>query len=110
MGRIALELEKRLAPGISGLWVFLPVKTILNSGFESVEKFASDWKTRHPLKMIQAGGGPRIQSGVIFTNDPSQAQEVLTVMGPYEAFTGMILDSATSTNPLSVNFKAGIIG
>jgi uncharacterized ferritin-like protein (DUF455 family) len=110
MGRVALELEKKLAPGVSGLWIFLPAKTILNSGFESIEKFASAWKARHPLKMIQAGGGPRIQNGIVFTNDPGQAQEVLTAMGPYEAFTGMILDSATSTSPLSVNFKAGIIG
>ena len=83
MGRVALELEKKLAPGVSGLWVFIPVKSILASGFKSVENFVAELKSRYPLKMIQAGGGPRVQSGVVFTNDPTQAREVLTVMGTF---------------------------
>jgi hypothetical protein len=110
MGRVALELEKKFAPGVPALWLFLPVKAILAAGFQSAEDFADEVKRRHPLKTVQVGGGARIESGVVFTNDPAQAREVLTIAGDYEALTLMILNSATSTSPLSVSFKAGTKG
>ncbi|MEO7162981.1 MAG: hypothetical protein ABI041_08680, partial [Bdellovibrionia bacterium] len=80
MGRVALELEKKLKPGVSGLWAFLPLREIKKQGYENAEGFASALVQKYPLKLVEVGGGEqRIESGVVFTNDPARAQEVLTV-------------------------------
>jgi len=82
MGRVALELEKQLAPGVSALWAFLPLREIMKRGFENVESFARELERRHPIhKTTTHSGENRIQSGVVFTNDPLRAKEVLTVIG-----------------------------
>ena len=80
MGRIALELEKQLLPGVSGVWVFIPLREVKKRGFQSFSSFAQELKQKYPLKMTRAGANLRIESGVVFTNDPEQAQEILTVM------------------------------
>lgn len=81
MGRVALELEKKLKPGVQGLWAFLPVRAIQKQGYETAEHFAKKFIERYPLKLAEVGGGERrIESGAFFTNDPSLAQEVLTVL------------------------------
>ena len=80
MGRVALELEKYLAPRVNGIWKFVPVKEIKKQGFESPESYAQEMRRRHPLKTRKIGNQLRIESGVIFTNDPSSTQSVLTVL------------------------------
>ena len=81
MGRVALELEKKLKPGMSGLWAFLPLREIKKLGYENAEDFASELVQNYPLKLVEVGGGEqRIESGAVFTNDPARAQEVLTVL------------------------------
>lgn len=80
MGRVALELEKRLAPAVNGLWQFVTLKEIKKLGFGSIPAYAEHLKKTHPLILVEAGGGSRIQSGIVFTNDPATAQEVLTVL------------------------------
>lgn len=76
MGRVAIELEETLAPGISGAWLFVP---------KSSEPAARKLSEKYPLQLNAQSGGPsndvrRIQQGVIFTNDPDKAREVLTVL------------------------------
>lgn len=70
MGRVALELEQYVLPGVSAAWIFLP---------------AQDPETRllaarHPVKRQMQNGKEWISEGVLFTNDPETAREVLTVL------------------------------
>jgi uncharacterized ferritin-like protein (DUF455 family) len=84
MGRVALEIEKRLAPGVNGLWAFIPIRELKSRGFsgefKGVEDFVNQMEKRYPLVTSKAGGSSRIDSGVIFTNDPLRAREVLTCL------------------------------
>jgi uncharacterized ferritin-like protein (DUF455 family) len=80
MGRVALSLEKHLAPGTRGLWLFVPLREIKDRGFKSTEHFVRELENKYPVKLVQKGGDQRIESGVVFTNDPSRAQAVLTVL------------------------------
>jgi hypothetical protein len=77
---VALEIEKQLAPGVNGLWAFIPVRELKSRGFESVEDFVNQIQKRYPLVTSKAGGSSRIDSGVVFTNDPLRAREVLTCL------------------------------
>jgi uncharacterized ferritin-like protein (DUF455 family) len=81
MGRVALELEKSLKPGVQGLWAFLPIREIKKLGYENVQSFVRAWTEKYPLQLAEVGGGQqRIESGVVFTNDPVYAREVLTIL------------------------------
>lgn len=81
MGRVALALEERLAPGTQGIWRFFSRAEIASKGFDSIQSFAASLCEKYPVKMAQTGQTRRIEHGVIATNDPSRAQEVLTVLG-----------------------------
>jgi hypothetical protein len=81
MGRVALELEKHLNPGAEGLWCFLSLRDLKKLGFEDARQFATIQRQLFPVQMLNTEGGKgRIQRGVIFTNDPALALEVLTVL------------------------------
>jgi uncharacterized ferritin-like protein (DUF455 family) len=80
MGRVALELEKQFAPGTSGVWLFIPLREIKSRGYESADLFAQELQRKYPLKIRQINGNPRIESGVVFTNDPMNAKSVLTIL------------------------------
>lgn len=76
-GRVALALESHLAPGVKALWAFLSIRKILNEGYSSVTDFVSEITQRFPLRTSPLN---TLEEGVLFTNDPSQAQEVLTLL------------------------------
>ncbi|MBI3542148.1 MAG: DUF455 family protein [Deltaproteobacteria bacterium] len=78
MGRVALALEEHLAPGVAGLWAFVPVREIKarGKGHDGAEAFARKLATRYPPKLASG----RLESGVLFTNDPLSARETLTVL------------------------------
>lgn len=76
MGRVAVELERRLVPGAQAIWLFIPVREILKRGYSDIHSFVKELKEKHPVQADQW-----LQSGTVFTNDPSQVQEVLTVLG-----------------------------
>ncbi len=80
MGRVALELEKSLIPGVSGAWTFLTLKELARLGFSNAQEFAQTMKSKYPVQTERAGGGRRIRSGVLLTNDPAQAQSVLSCL------------------------------
>ena len=77
MGRVALELEKHLAPGVEAVWAFVPVREILRQGFETPARFADALQHKYPVQLNKAG---QLRAGVVMTNDPARAQEVLTVL------------------------------
>ncbi len=77
MGRVALDLEKYLAPKTNAGWFFIPLRIVREKGYGDFEEFASYLKKKYP---IQFSGTKRIESGVVFTNDPKRAQSVLTVL------------------------------
>jgi uncharacterized ferritin-like protein (DUF455 family) len=81
MGRVALELEKRLAPGVNALWLFLPVRELKARGFENANAFAEWLAQRHPTILTPPGSGrqARLESGLVFTNDPMDCHAILTV-------------------------------
>jgi uncharacterized ferritin-like protein (DUF455 family) len=76
MGRVALELERHLSPGVSGLWFFIPLQKIAGLGFNSKQEFVTEMHQRYPVVRDKTG----IRSGALLTNDPSQASSVITVL------------------------------
>jgi hypothetical protein len=80
MGRVALELEKRILPGTPAAWIFVPMREISQTQTPTATSFLAELKTRYPLVLSQSSGRPRIESGVIATQDPTRAQEVLTLL------------------------------
>jgi uncharacterized ferritin-like protein (DUF455 family) len=81
MGRVALEIEKTLSPGVNAVWLFLPLRDLKNRGYENAEHFVHEMQKKYPLKLTQrSGGGVRIESGVVFTNDWLRAKSVLTLL------------------------------
>lgn len=69
MGHIALKLEKKLAPGASGIWYWLFPEDVRNLGYQNFSEFATAMQQSRPAQR----GGDGIASGVFFTNDPGQA-------------------------------------
>lgn len=80
MGRVALALEKHLMPGVPGLWKLTSQREVQQQGFKSLAHFAEQVQLKSPPVFKQAGGQRRLASGAVFTNDPSQARSVLTVL------------------------------
>jgi uncharacterized ferritin-like protein (DUF455 family) len=80
MGRVALELEKHLAPGVQGLWLFIPIREIKNQGYENAAAFAEDLQKKYPVRVRSNPSLKRLESGIVFTNDPVRAQSVLTAL------------------------------
>lgn len=84
MGRVALELESHLAPDVAGCWLFLP---FAKHGKTAAE-LAQELRQRYPVTTQPSRGNPdrlELRSGVVFTNDPAQAQETLTVLAVGQA-------------------------
>jgi len=70
MGRVALELEKYVMPGTPAAWLFLPAAD------PAVKALAA----KYPVKKSTQSGREWLSEGVIFTNDPETAREVITVL------------------------------
>ncbi|MES2616040.1 MAG: DUF455 family protein [Bdellovibrionota bacterium] len=78
MGRVALEISKRILPGISSLWQHLRVKDI-ESKFQTKQNFFEKITTEFPLE-INHSFKPQIKSGALFTNDALQAKNTVTIL------------------------------
>lgn len=86
MGRVALELEKHIHPSVDAFWSFLRVADLQARGYKNAEEFAREMREKHPIVLSHAGAGKRIESGVVFTNDPATATEVLTMLSSGPSF------------------------
>lgn len=81
MGRVALALEESLAPGVPGIWAFVPVRELPARGLPAdPAEAARALRERHPVRLQAAGSSTRIAEGVVLTTDPERAREVLTVL------------------------------
>lgn len=76
MGRVALALEEKLAPGVPGAWLWLRPREIERREGCSVADWAKRIRERFPIR----GASSKIGSGVIFTTDPGRARAVVTLL------------------------------
>ena len=78
MGRLTLELMRRVAPGAVGTFRLLSTKEVIAAGFESFKDFSEGWVRRFPVHL---GGSPlpKIQEGAICLNDPVEARVCLAL-------------------------------
>ncbi|MBY0371361.1 DUF455 family protein [bacterium] len=80
MGRVALELEKHVLQTTPAAWLFLPL--------DSLKETPQALAERHPVKKQTRSGQEWISEGIVFTNDPERAREVLTVLAVGTAAVG----------------------
>jgi uncharacterized ferritin-like protein (DUF455 family) len=78
MGRVALEISKRVLPGVASLWVHLR-KIDIERDFLSVENFFNKVTNSFPLE-VSNSYKPQIKKGVLFTNDALFAKNTITVL------------------------------
>lgn len=74
-GHVALAIEKQLARGSLARWQFMNRKQ-LPSEFSDFQEFAVSMEDKFPVVMRDE----KIESGFVFTNDPSLAGQYLGVM------------------------------
>ncbi len=88
MGRIALELEKMVPYKTKAIWLHLSKNTIKHYDWQNFSECANDLNHRFPYKFGKAtpkDHRPQMSDGVLFTNDPSQAKSLVSVLFVGEA-------------------------
>jgi hypothetical protein len=86
MGSVALALKRKVPKNVPALWIHLSPKHISQTGFTSFPEFIAHLKSRAPMtttptpKDSSAHSTPMILSGVLPTNDPSQARNHLSLL------------------------------
>ena len=83
MGRVTLEILRQAAPGCSGVFRLIPRTTVKAAGCPGFAEYAQQLAQQFPV--VLAGEPiPRVRSGVLCLNDPSQAESVLAIahIGP----------------------------
>ena len=78
MGRVALQLARRVHAAGTALWLMLRVRDIEEAGFENAGAFAGEMRRRHPVEMTAEGD--LVSRGVLFTTDPQRAKAFLTLL------------------------------
>lgn len=78
MGRVALELMRRAAPGRSGVFRLINASQLRAAGAESFSEYAAEMEARFPLRM---SGYPKakIDEGFVCLNDPQIVLSCLPV-------------------------------
>ena len=79
MGQLGLSLTGRLAPGSTGAWLFIGRSELVKGGMSSFESLVGALQAALPF---ESAAKPRIQlkRGVVATNEPNSAQQVLSVL------------------------------
>ncbi len=83
MGRIALELEKMIPYKTKALWLHLSKNTIKHFGWQNFTECAEDLRKRFPQKFGKSAPKdhrPQLSEGLLFTNDPTQAKSMVSVL------------------------------
>ncbi|MBM3829198.1 MAG: ferritin-like domain-containing protein [Verrucomicrobia bacterium] len=78
MGRLTLELMRRVVPGAGGLFRLANAAMLRASGFADFSSYAAHLRLRHPI-LLEGEPLPRLRSGAICLNDPAQAKATLAV-------------------------------
>ncbi|RKX34305.1 MAG: DUF455 domain-containing protein [Verrucomicrobia bacterium] len=78
MGRLTVELMKQVSPGRNGFFRLFNRAEIEKAGHESLPRFAKELDRRFPLRL---GGNPKpkIRSGALCLNDPTQSSTWLAI-------------------------------
>jgi hypothetical protein len=85
MGRVALEMERRIHPDRTALWLTLNDREIRESNFPDIGSFARHLEERYPP--VLEGKQALISAGVLFTTDPSEARAFTTILLVGESLT-----------------------
>ncbi|MBC7692902.1 MAG: DUF455 family protein [Methylotenera sp.] len=80
MGRVALALEEHVAPGTPAAWLFQNLKDVQAQGFPTFAEYALQMSAEFPLQTLSVAGGLRIAEGVLWTNPPDEAREIITAL------------------------------
>jgi uncharacterized ferritin-like protein (DUF455 family) len=78
MGRLSVELMKNVAPGSQGVFRLMSRKQIQAAGFADFSAYERSLSKRFPT-LLKGEPSPRISEGVIWLNDPAQAQVCLAM-------------------------------
>ncbi len=78
MGRVTLELMKRVAPGAHGTFRLVNTATLRAGGCADFSAYARQLRERHPLQ-LEGEPVPKIRSGALCLNDPEKAKAVLAI-------------------------------
>jgi uncharacterized ferritin-like protein (DUF455 family) len=97
MGRLTVELMKRVCPGSSSLFKLINRKTAHAEGFETFSDYANEMSARFPLH-LEGNPTPRIREGFLCLNDPSEAQACLAI---YQVSRGSAFPVGLSPAPSS---------
>ncbi|MDJ0841399.1 MAG: DUF455 family protein [Acidobacteriota bacterium] len=91
MGHVARRLEKFLAKGARGIWILVGLRHLAQRGIADFTTFGAESAQRFPPCF---GPDKGLVSGVLFTNEPDKARQMLGVMavGP-EAVNELIRDT-----------------
>ena len=76
MGRIALELRRRLHAKSCGVWAFLSRREIERAGFTSFQAFSKHIEQVAPVALHEG----RMCRGALLTTDPTQATTLVTLL------------------------------
>lgn len=85
MGRVALALGERVAPGHVGLWLHVPAPRARKASHASLLDLARCAGERLPARV---DARRRLVAGALVTNDPSSARTVLTLLVVERALEG----------------------
>ena len=78
MGRVALSIGKRMAPGRVGLWLHIPAGWLRRLCASSFAELRDRWTSLLPLRTQTKSGGTVVVSGVLETSPAEQCQQVWT--------------------------------
>ena len=79
MGRVALALSDRVAPGRSSVWCLIGERDVQAAGANSFEGLARRLQSVLPTE-VQPGDSPRVLQGAIVTNPVTDCRCVLSVL------------------------------
>ena len=83
MGRVALQLARRVHAAGTAIWLMLRVSDIEAAGFENAGAFAGEMRRRHPVETTSEGD--LVSRGVLFTTDPQRAKAFVTLLAAAES-------------------------
>lgn len=78
MGRVALSIGKRMAPGRVGLWLHVPTGGLSRLNVSSFTELKERWTSLLPLRTHTKSGGTVVVSGVLETSPAEQCEQVWT--------------------------------
>lgn len=78
MGRVALALSKRMAPGRVGIWLHVPVSWLKQLGCESFDVLRERWSQKLPVVAHTNSRGTVLTSGLIETTPARLCEHVWT--------------------------------